>query len=74
MKRTILVGLMVAFGLSPAPYGQDDTKPKQELKCDPNPAPGEAPKKIQYRHNGKTYIEYCSLGKKHVIVDHGQNG
>jgi hypothetical protein len=74
MKRMILLGLMAALGLSPAAYGQENTKPKQELKCDQNPKPGEAPQKIQYRQNGKTYIEYCSLGKKHVIVDSGQNG
>jgi len=74
MKRMILLGLTAVLGLSPAAYGQEETKPKQELKCDQADKPGEAPKRIQYRRNGKLYIEYCSLGKKHVIVDSGQNG
>lgn len=74
MKRTILLGLIAALGFCLAAYGQEETKPKPELKCDPNPKPGDAPQKIQYRRNGKLYIEYCSLGKKHVIVDSGQNG
>lgn len=74
MRHTILLGLVAALGFSPVAFGQEQGKPKEELKCDPNPKLGEAPKKIQYRHNGKTYIEYCSLGKKHTIIDHGQNG
>lgn len=74
MKHTMVLGLMASLSFFPAAYGQEQAQPKPELKCVVDGKPVEGRHKIEYRRNGKTYIEYCSLGKKHVIVDSGDNG
>ena len=74
MKRAMVLGLMASLGSFPAAYGQEKAQPKPELKCVVDGKPVEGRHKIEYRRNGKTYIEYCSMGRKHVIVDSGDNG
>lgn len=74
MRRLILTSLFVAAQSLQLGSAQEAPQQREELKCDPNAKPGEGFKEVRYYRNGKLHIEYCTGGKKRIIIDHGQNG
>ncbi|WP_243368122.1 hypothetical protein [Microvirga solisilvae] len=71
-SRPFLFVLLALFGMGQAAYAQLPSKPKEELKCDPNNK--DEYKERRYTHDGKLHVEYCFDGKRHLNVDHGENG
>lgn len=74
MTRLAILTALIAVAASHA-HTTDASKSKPELTCSASDTPEqEAEKQIRYVVGGKEHIEYCAMGKKHVIIDSGDNG
>lgn len=72
MKRVLLLSALGLMSTLQVVHAQQPSKPKEELKCDPNNK--DEYKESRYYHNGKLHVEYCFNGKKYINIDHGENG
>ncbi len=75
MTRMAILTALLVLASVPSVQAKEPPKQRPELTCSASDTPEqEAEKEIRYVVDGKEHIEYCAMGKKHVIIDSGDNG
>jgi len=75
MKRLIALICLAAVATEMSVAAKEPPKPHPTVSCSPSDTmEEEAKKKVHYFVDGKEHIEYCFGGKKHIIIDSGDNG
>jgi hypothetical protein len=75
MNRLATLTALMVLAAPICASAKEAPKPRPELKCSASDTlEEEADKQIRYVVDGKEHIEYCVMGKKHVIIDSGDNG